>query len=779
MNTIYAEAIYDDFLRCKENSDLNFNIEIVKTANDYGRLFNKMAGNRLKYPTIYIDCRFFEYIKNKIVDMYEVVNTDGNKKSCEYNYINTLPMELYPLINIMTTDAAELAYLEDFVKMLYTDSKKISVQYPLNNDEYIEFYVSRNPKEGFKRSQDDIGDEHVYLSCIRLETSICVSFTERYHPAQLELDQYSRLDIVERLAALEEIRRRLIQNNNSKYAEKILLVDKAWTNLDSIAHYGDDQITYSMLYDAMLNGVPEKWCDVDEAKALLKEKIRKENEAKRKSKERADEVRKKTSKKQDECVNIFTDAFINDMKKKVGLRKPITIYGGSNASDWHIKKEEGALECPNILILGNLNFVYGEENYENIDKNGNLVNHPYSLDAMPMTFGVQLQIMAKSFEEVKEIKNEIIQTYENGSVLYIDYPYSKDEYIKQDIECDMNEAAQNQIIQENFNGETVYKTNIIFKRSKSVYFPTKYTIGDIKDNPAFQFRLVQQAQFWVYCDYKISDEAIPQLEGVYKELFVEKKKRNFSEKLVDTLFEPAEYKELRRRVKRKERIDKALFESCFFKVIPVCPDLYEKMMSNYPYEKIKDKLTKKAEEYNGKWNRICNDLALGECPTMFTQLGMSGDKNIVNEQINSGLTFYINTMAQNPFCTISDAVKAYDDYLEMMRQEEERKRQEEYEAYRERHNNYNEDDDSSGSIIGGLFGSAMGTSLGTRGLRKELKKQTSIMEQQQKQAEKAERERRHREALESQRRWRAVKEENERRRRKGQPELPLPPRSWD
>ena len=33
-------------------------------------------------------------------------------------------------------------------------------------------------------------------------------------------------------------------------------------------------------------------------------------------------------------------------------------------------------------------------------------------------------------------------------------------------------------------------------------------------------------------------------------------------------------------------------------------------------------------------------------------------------------------------------------------------------------------------------------------------------------------------AKESQRQWNAVKKANEERRRKGQPELPLPPRSW-
>lgn len=66
---------------------------------------------------------------------------------------------------------------------------------------------------------------------------------------------------------------------------------------------------------------------------------------------------------------------------------------------------------------------------------------------------------------------------------------------------------------------------------------------------------------------------------------------------------------------------------------------------------------------------------------------------------------------------------------------------------------------------------------------RELKRQTNLMKKQNEINERnrrdAERERKHQAAVESQRQWRAVKEANEERRRKGQPELPLPPRTWD
>ena len=78
-------------------------------------------------------------------------------------------------------------------------------------------------------------------------------------------------------------------------------------------------------------------------------------------------------------------------------------------------------------------------------------------------------------------------------------------------------------------------------------------------------------------------------------------------------------------------------------------------------------------------------------------------------------------------------------------------------------------------------GSYIGNRAANRGERKELQKQTAYLKRQTEIAEheaekraRAEDERKRREAHESQRRWDAVNKENEKRRKNGQPELPLP-----
>lgn len=69
-----------------------------------------------------------------------------------------------------------------------------------------------------------------------------------------------------------------------------------------------------------------------------------------------------------------------------------------------------------------------------------------------------------------------------------------------------------------------------------------------------------------------------------------------------------------------------------------------------------------------------------------------------------------------------------------------------------------------------LFGSNKKQSAETDESKREKMRQKEMRE--------AEYQRKHEAAKESQRQWNAVKKANEERRRKGQPELPLPPRSW-
>ena len=92
---------------------------------------------------------------------------------------------------------------------------------------------------------------------------------------------------------------------------------------------------------------------------------------------------------------------------------------------------------------------------------------------------------------------------------------------------------------------------------------------------------------------------------------------------------------------------------------------------------------------------------------------------------------------------------------------------------------YNYDDNMQGSSI---LGAAIDAFTETRRERKteekRLKDERDRRENERREYERREREERHRQSIQSQREWEAVRQANEERRRKGQPLLPLPRRTW-
>lgn len=94
--------------------------------------------------------------------------------------------------------------------------------------------------------------------------------------------------------------------------------------------------------------------------------------------------------------------------------------------------------------------------------------------------------------------------------------------------------------------------------------------------------------------------------------------------------------------------------------------------------------------------------------------------------------------------------------------------------------------DSSGSFVRNAASAGLGAWAATSGMRHEQKKQTAIMQDQAKMQRQYEENRKremrnakHQQALNSQREWKRIQKINQERRRKGQPELPLPTRHWD
>jgi len=163
-------------------------------------------------------------------------------------------------------------------------------------------------------------------------------------------------------------------------------------------------------------------------------------------------------------------------------------------------------------------------------------------------------------------------------------------------------------------------------------------------------------------------------------------------------------------------------------------------------------------------------------------------KNIIPVQYQDidALEHINNTMSSSSY-DLKTAIEMYDRYEQ--RQAEERRHQEireaEEQAYYEQQNYYSQQDyasssqsSSSGGILSGLVQSAAGAAIGTSGTRRELRKQTQMMEEQ------ADRERardrraaddRYNERNRNNQMRSEIIRQNQERRRKGLPDLPVPP----
>lgn len=80
--------------------------------------------------------------------------------------------------------------------------------------------------------------------------------------------------------------------------------------------------------------------------------------------------------------------------------------------------------------------------------------------------------------------------------------------------------------------------------------------------------------------------------------------------------------------------------------------------------------------------------------------------------------------------------------------------------------------------VSGIIGNAVSSYIANRSVVKAINRQTHVMEQQEKEKRRRQNDERRRRAYESQREWNRVAATNQERRRKGQPELPLPERHY-
>lgn len=725
MKPLYSKVVSTDFANNAGNSPIAFTFEPVQNTHAFNNLEKRIQNGAVQYPMIFLDTRGYEYIKDKLVPSYDLFEPNGQKTECDFDYLNTIPVELYFQICILTTDISELAALEDFIQSFYGNKRMLTIENPDNQAQKLPFEISVCQTRQIKRSQSDFGNDHVYISYVYLTSGICVSFTEKYSPAQLELDNNVENEIIERLAALEDIKDLLLKQDAVANDKKITMLDKAWADLDSLVDCVKGITTYRKLYSIMR----DKHCDAAEALTIAQKQQAQEQKRAQEEVERIRDIEKKFSKKGDKVLNRYTDAVVEDIRGKLADGLQLPIYGGSTFIDWYRLEGKKVLEYPNILVYTDSDFTFANKKYTNVNAEGGSVGHAYTQNALPIEYGIRIQIQTKEQSQTDDIAKRLRQLYENEVQICVPDLVIEGDRIPIRLVIDSGKAVETNVLQDKKDSSTVYQAVIPFKKFPSVYYPVEYGFMDVKDDQRLQFRLLQQADFLILCDSKIRYDAMNQLNTDYKNLFYPETSKSVFASLsnavssalvnvVATAFDSEEhkaYQSLKTCVKNRQPIERKTFDTAFGKITSVYP-LYEKMMQGWSLEQIREDLTKYADIFNKRWNSICNALAAGACPLMFPQLGMTEDKNMPIANIHKGLLFYISKMENDPYCTMVDAKKAYDEQLRIEKEKEEREKQEAREAWDAMMEARQErkESGSSGRFFSNMFSTAGGVAMGNK-----------------------------------------------------------------
>lgn len=364
---------------------------------------------------------------------------------------------------------------------------------------------------------------HIYYSEFSMIAYNCASFTEKYSAAQLELDKQVEQDIVERLAALEDIKTLLVEQNSLSNQDKITNAKDAWNDLDSVLHATQGITTYHKLWEVMKdNG----YCGIEKALEIIKENQAQLDREAHEQEERVRSIEEIFSKNGDKVLNSYTDVVIEDIRENLKDGDGLTIYGGSTYIDWWKQDALGTLQFPNVLIHTDSNYTFANKCYNNVDREGNIVEHSYTQNALPIEYGIRVSIMAQEQSQIDEIEKKLHKAYIEEKIVNIPDPLFEGETCPIKLVINSDVAATSEEIEEVYDG-TIYQTVITFKRFPSVYYPIEYTFIDFKNNQRLQFRLLQQAEFLLLCDSKIRNEAIPQLDSDYKNLFTLNQKNLF------------------------------------------------------------------------------------------------------------------------------------------------------------------------------------------------------------------------------------------------------------
>lgn len=368
-------------------------------------------------------------------------------------------------IRIFSQDIDDMINVEEAIKSHFASPQKLSFTY--NEDHVKTVTILFNADEKINRKNMDNG---IFYSTLSMKYTDMVLPKDVENPIKIELDKNTQLKVMKHLCLLDST-----LSSIEKEMESALQGTDAYEKLENQHKDIEEQISSMYTFENLcaekivsadhgfvtcyVAMVKNKW-NITQATEAYEQKHEQEKKAKEAEKARIDDINKRFTKKGDKILNRYTDAVVEDIRNRLQLDFPVNIYGGSTLVDFHRMNALRVLKFPNIAVFTESNYTFDNKSYTNITIDDFPITHNYSLDALPIVYGVIISILSQEEDQMLDISDKIKKLYEEEVQIKVPDAVIKGEFcpIKMAIDRDITETINTTAY------GTIYRTLIVFKR---------------------------------------------------------------------------------------------------------------------------------------------------------------------------------------------------------------------------------------------------------------------------------------------------------------------------
>lgn len=208
--------------------NLDYKIDVVHSTDEKllanireGILENPIIGVTITYEKFSDDINI--YSGNQISELCEFsVTENAITQKRAYDYINTMPMMISFDLTILTKDISHTVEIENFINEKYCNNRNVSIYVPNNTNEIVNFEITIDNDIDIERSNHK--ESQMYQSIYTLKCiSYVPSFSQSYHPAQIQFNTDLQTNMVNKLNNLCRLHTIFSSINDTSFEKEIKL----------------------------------------------------------------------------------------------------------------------------------------------------------------------------------------------------------------------------------------------------------------------------------------------------------------------------------------------------------------------------------------------------------------------------------------------------------------------------------------------------------------------------------------------------------------------------